>query len=205
MKWFALPLCFALPLFAQISFNAALTSDYVWRGVSQTDEAPALQLGIDWKHDSGFYLGGWGSNVDFGDDTDYELDALLGYANELDSGFSYDLGYVYYFFEGGSAVEFGEAYLALGYRLFSLTYARDLENDNGYIELGLSYTIAERWTFGGHYGDYQFDGGGDYQDYALFVTRAWGTLEASLTFTDTDLDGVPIADSRVFATLAKTW
>jgi hypothetical protein len=47
------------------SANVALTNDYVWRGISQTNEDPAIQGGFDFEHPSGVYLGVWGSNVDF--------------------------------------------------------------------------------------------------------------------------------------------
>ena len=54
---------------AEFSGNVALTTDYVWRGVSQTDEGPAVQGGFDYEHESGFSAGVWGSNVDFDGDT----------------------------------------------------------------------------------------------------------------------------------------
>ena len=48
---------------ASLSGNAAIVSDYRFRGYSQTDFRPAAQLGIDLTHSSGFYLGNWNSNV----------------------------------------------------------------------------------------------------------------------------------------------
>ena len=72
------------------SANVTLTSDYVFRGVSQTDEDPAIQGGFDLSHDSGFYIGAWASNVDFNEEdstdpaaddaADMELDLKVGYA-----------------------------------------------------------------------------------------------------------------------------
>lgn len=168
-------------------------------------EDPALQLGVDWNHESGFYLGSWTSNVDFGDGTDIEFDGWFGFTRELDSGFSYNLGYIYYFYEGGSAPEYGEAYLTLGYKIAGLKYLRDLENDNGYIELSLDRRFAESWSVGAHYGDYQFDGGGDYQDWLVYLARSFGSWEAKVAYCDTDIDGVAIADRRVFGSISKTW
>ena len=52
---------------AEITGNASVVSDYNWRGITQTAGDPAIQGGIDYAHDSGFYAGAWGSNVDFGD------------------------------------------------------------------------------------------------------------------------------------------
>lgn len=42
---------------AEVSGSITLTSDYLFRGVTQTDEQPALQGGVEWAHDSGFYVG----------------------------------------------------------------------------------------------------------------------------------------------------
>ena len=51
-----------------LSANVAATSNYLWRGVSQTGNAAAISGGIDYAADSGFYAGTWASNIDFGDD-----------------------------------------------------------------------------------------------------------------------------------------
>ena len=50
------------------SGNVAMTSDYTWRGVSQSNEDPAIQGGFDYANGL-FYAGTWASNVDFGDDS----------------------------------------------------------------------------------------------------------------------------------------
>ena len=50
-----------------LSGNVSLTSDYTFRGISQTLQQPALQGGMDLRHPSGFYLGTWGSSVNFGE------------------------------------------------------------------------------------------------------------------------------------------
>ena len=80
-----------------LSANVAMTTDYIWRGISQTDNGPAIQGGIDYAHSSGFYLGTWASNVDFGtgDDSNIEIDVYGGYGNEV-GGLSYDVGIIHY-------------------------------------------------------------------------------------------------------------
>ena len=61
----------AVPLIASagVSANLGITSNYLFRGVTQTDGSTATQGGLDYEHASGLYVGGWGSNVDFGDGT----------------------------------------------------------------------------------------------------------------------------------------
>ena len=59
---------------AEVTGNIGATSNYLWRGTTQTSNEAAIQGGLDYAHDSGFYAGTWASNVDFGDETSYELD-----------------------------------------------------------------------------------------------------------------------------------
>ena len=85
---FALAAALAVPGIASaqdaafpISANVAFTTDYVFRGISQTDEKFAVQGGFDWTSEpTGIYLGTWASNVDFNSDTSVELDAYVGWA-----------------------------------------------------------------------------------------------------------------------------
>src|SRR5690606_7575411 len=78
---------------ADVSTNIAVVSNYLFRGVSQTDGSPAVQGGIDFEHASGFYAGTWASNVDFGDEISYELDLYAGFAGSMND-LGYDVGYV---------------------------------------------------------------------------------------------------------------
>ena len=84
--------------YADFTVAPTLVSDYDFRGVTQTLEDPALQLGLNYAHDSGFYAGLWGSNVDFGPGKpDVEVDAFVGFAGgDAAETFGYDVGIVYY-------------------------------------------------------------------------------------------------------------
>lgn len=70
---------------AQLSASAALTSDYVWRGSSQTREDPAVQAGLRYALASGLYASVWGSSVRFRPDNGAgsEFDIALGWAGQL--------------------------------------------------------------------------------------------------------------------------
>ena len=68
----------AMPSFAAVSANVSFASDYVWRGMTQSD-GPAIQGGFDFEAESGFYAGIWGSNVNFNDGAGSELDYYAGY------------------------------------------------------------------------------------------------------------------------------
>lgn len=84
------------PASAQVSGNVGVVSNYLFRGVTQTDDGAAVQGGFDFEHESGFYTGTWLSNVDFGGKEDVEVDLYAGYRGEFgSSGASWDVGAIY--------------------------------------------------------------------------------------------------------------
>ena len=80
---------------AEWSANAAMTNNYLGRGLTQSIHEAAIQGGVDYAADSGFYVGTWASNVSYDSDDaySYEHDIYFGFAGEAD-GFSYDIGYL---------------------------------------------------------------------------------------------------------------
>ena len=95
----ALAVALAPAAHAEVSANIGVTSNYVWRGVTQTDDGAAVSGGIDFAHESGFYLGTWVSNIKWASDmsSGAEVDFYGGFANEIDE-FGYDLGLIYYYY-----------------------------------------------------------------------------------------------------------
>ena len=99
---------FAPPAAAQepawdASGNVALTSDYVFRGVSQAAEDPAIQAGLKLQHvPSGIYGAAWGSNVDYGDaiGSNAELDLVLGWRHAFGDDLALDLNLTRYTYPG---------------------------------------------------------------------------------------------------------
>ena len=89
---------------AELGASLGVASNYYFRGVTQTSDNAAVSGSVDYANDSGFYLGTWMSNVDFGRDengedykADMEVDFYAGFANDIgDSGFGYDLSVLYY-------------------------------------------------------------------------------------------------------------
>lgn len=115
----------ATPAFAQeeapkaitVSGSAALVTDYRFRGVSQTDKEMAVQAGATVTHESGIYVGTWGSNLSgwgtFGG-SNMELDLIAGYSTEVMSGLKVDVGLTWYMYPGGaSKTDFAEPYVKL--------------------------------------------------------------------------------------------
>jgi len=144
---------------AEFESNVALSNDYIWRGMTQTAEEPAISGGFDIAGESGLYFGTWASNVEFGDGAALELDWYAGYANELENGLSYDFGYLAYTYPGEDSLDFEEIYLGLGYSYFGFTFSsgQDSAPDNSEFSVALGETGV-----GLTFGDYE-----DYGEYTL--------------------------------------
>ncbi len=184
-----------------ISGNAGLVTDYVFRGISQSDEGPAVQGGFDVTHSSGFYAGVWGSNVDFndGDEASVEIDYYLGYSNEF-QGFNYDLGVLYYSYPGAESdldYDFVEFSGALGYDFDvaalsgSINYSPDFFGSTGdafYYAAALDVPLPYDLSFTAHAGHQTIDEGTDYTDWSLGLGYAIAGFDLSLAYYDTDLD-----------------
>jgi len=189
-----------------ISANFTLATDYVWRGVSQTDENPAIQGGLDYSADNGFYIGTWGSNVDFGSVENLELDVYFGWATEFDNGLGLDIGFIQYlYFDNAGDVDFNEIYVGLSHSGFSGKVSFDNDNDATYVELGYDAELANDFGLGLHVGNYSFDGGFDYTDYSVSLSKSYGGLDFGLAYTDTDIDNVDAADARVVFSISKSF
>ena len=133
---------------AEVSITLTGASDYLFNGVSQTDDKPAIQGSIDWVNEQGWYVGSWASNVDFGDDTDAEIDYYGGYSQQVNENIFYDLGFAHYTYVGGddsSDANYTELYFAIGYQstLFKAWYTNDYSGtDAGHYVLALSHNVA---------------------------------------------------------------
>lgn len=88
---------------AGLTANLAVTSDYIFRGISNSNRQPALQGGVDFVHPDGWYVGGWASNVDFrdGGEAKVEIDGYFGYAASVGK-FSWNTGWMAYVYPGAS-------------------------------------------------------------------------------------------------------
>jgi uncharacterized protein (TIGR02001 family) len=199
----------ALPhlVFAEgpISANVAFTSDYVWRGTSQTDNGMAIQGGLDYAHESGIYLGAWGSNVDFNDDANVEVDLYAGYSNELSNGFSYDVGFIHYDYPGQSSSDFDEVYLGIGYGFLSAKVSHDSENDNTYWEAGADVELPEGFGLGLHIGYSDPDTGTEVTDWKIGISKSYAGLDFELAYTDTDVSNNHLADGRGIFSVSKSF
>ncbi|GIR08949.1 MAG: hypothetical protein CM15mP19_07450 [Gammaproteobacteria bacterium] len=131
--------------FGEVSSNFTFSSNYFWRGMTQTMDSPAYSGGFDYSHESGFYAGTWGSNVSFGG-AGLELDLYAGYAGETESGIGYDFGYINYAYPEVDDADFSEMYGSLSYEGFGLhiTWVMNLVTTMSFLmvlDLFLSHTV----------------------------------------------------------------
>tara|TARA_Y100000022_G_C13178699_1_gene342254 strand:- start:9 stop:686 length:678 start_codon:yes stop_codon:yes gene_type:complete len=189
---------------ASIEGNVGITSDYIWRGMTQSDGESSFSGGIDISTDGGFYAGTWVGDVKdtAGTGASYELDVYVGYAGEAGS-ISYDVGYIQYMYPDVDAdQDFGEVYVGLGTGPVSVTYYYEVDNDDGsvdsgdntYLSFDASTDISEDWGVSLHYGIYDKDTWTDEQiDMSLTLSK--GDFSFSLVETD-DIGGPDDDDTR---------
>ena len=216
----------------KFSANVALTSDYVFRGITQTDEGIAIQGGFDANHASGFYFGTWGSNVKFlenntiapEDRADVEIDLYVGFSGGLDNGLSYDVKAGQYMYPGADSnlnYDLTEFNFTLSYSMpqgtafnFQYDFSPDFggaDNAHHFI-IGVNHTLPSGLGFGGFVGqqnikDNEAAGKDDYLYYGASVSFPLAGFDTSLTYTNTDLDNAEElgSDGRVFFTLSKSF
>ena len=223
----ALAIAAALPAFSfaadapesahALTGNVSLTSEYIYRGIGQTNRAPAVQGGFDYSHTSGIYLGVWGSNISWLSDAasttsaSVELDFYGGYKGSIGEDFGYDVGVLEYYYPGTYAAGATrpyttEVYVGGSYKFISAKYSRSLTNLFGattpsggntkgseYYDLTLSSEVGAGVTLSGHVGyqkvkDYK---DASYTDWKLSASKEIAGLGFSVSYIGTDAKDAP--------------
>lgn len=210
--------------------SAALTTEYVFRGISQTDEDPAVQASLDYAVDifenGSLYLGIWGSNVDFndGDEAHVEIDLYGGIKGKLD-GFAWDLGLIYYAYPGADNrldYDFVEGKASLGhdFGFASLTgtifYSPDFfagSDDAVYLlgqlavplphDFALSAQIGHQWV-----SDNDRFGLPDYLTWGIGLSWTIKGITLAASYFDTDISGSrceQICDARAVVSVSASF
>eukprot|EP01030_Chromulinospumella_sphaerica_P020610 gene20610-20526_t len=196
------------------SYNAGVATDYIFRGVSQTD-GPQIFGGADISNGP-LYAGFWASNVDFGDDTDAELDLYVGVKPEL-GPVTLDLAAIYYAYIGDSSAsdyEFLELKVAGSIPVGPATigtawyYSPEFFGNTGealYGEINGSWAINDKWSVGGAVGSQDVQNAGNYNTWNLGV--GWAPIDKlalDLRYHDSDLDCPTYCGEKIVLTLKTT-
>jgi uncharacterized protein (TIGR02001 family) len=211
----------------ETSFNAAIVSDYRYRGISQTRLKPALQGGFDYTNNpTGFYAGTWFSTIkwtkDAGGSGDIEWDIYGGKRGQLTEAVSYDagvLGYVYPSNDLDKVAGFvdantAEIYGQLGYGPAYIKYSHAVTNlfgfvdskNSGYLDIGANIDAGEGYTVNLHAGrqKVKHNDAASYTDWKLGVTKDFGVATGALAVIGTNASETAYASPANGKFLGKT-
>ena len=167
--------------------NVGVYSQYIFRGLTQTNGDAALQGGFDYSHSSGFYAGTWMSNISWLTDsplaTGYtssslEMDFYAGYKGTISGDLGFDVGLLQYYYPGtkNTAAIPGidkadtlELYGALTWKWLSAKYSYSLNDQtfgvkdssgSSYIDLTANFPVTDKFNLIAHYGIQKYEGSG---------------------------------------------
>lgn len=182
-----------------LTANVGLTSQYVYRGITQTAEKPAIQGGADFTHSSGLYLGTWGSNISWfsdnpsngtGNSVSMEWDLYGGYRNTI-GDIGYDVGVLQYYYPGRYVTlpagvvkpDTTEVYGALSYKwvtgkvsyvVSNGLFGVDKADGSYYLDLTVNIPMVDTWTINAHVGDQHYSGSnGGISNDSLYSYTDW--------------------------------
>lgn len=183
-----------------LSANAALVSDYRFRGISLSNKDIAIQGGFDLSTDSGFYVGTWGSSIEQYAGSELELDVYAGYATSFNE-LSFDVGILAYTYPGSDDTTYWEAYSSIGGNAgpvgwtFGGAYAFDQDSiggqDNIYVYLDTSTALGEGpMSLSTHLAieDGAFSFGKTKWDWSIGLNYAFEQFSLGVAYVDTNID-----------------
>ena len=204
------------PVLAEQSLtaNAGITSNYVFRGETQSDDGIAVQGGIDFTHESEFYAGAWASTVNgtAGNTGDgFEIDGYVGWAHSWDD-FGVDIGYIIYDYTDSTFSEGArEFYVGFDWGPASITYYNGDDqtstnpNDYNYIDVGLEVEMVDDVLLTFHYGRLSPDRGSSVNDFKVEASKNILDLDVSIaaTYEDGTSNATTSKDTELFLTVKK--
>jgi uncharacterized protein (TIGR02001 family) len=219
---------------AEFSGTVTATTDYDWRGVTQTAQDPALQGSLDYATDFGLYAGAWASNVDFGSgDPNVEIDFYVGWGGG--ETLLWDVGAIYYVYPGESDFNFPEIYASLGWEFIEgkISYSWDFAGTSEtafYYEANVDYGLPANFGVIGHigysdgdgitaaYSNYDVNGNiveevDNYMDWAVGITYTWGHFDLALKWVDGEdletkrdtVDDISSSEARAIFSVSTTF
>jgi uncharacterized protein (TIGR02001 family) len=158
---------------AALEANIGATSNYLWRGITQSSDDGAISGGLDYSHDSGLYAGTWVSSLG---GTGSEVDYYAGFSGETES-LGYDVGYIYYQYDDASLADFAEVYGSVTMSGVTAGIASEVYTQGGtdldqtYYSLSSDFELTDGFGLTATAGRYNRDGSDDYTHLTLDVTK----------------------------------
>jgi len=192
-----------------VTFNAAVTSDYRYRGISQTRLQPALQGGADYADSkAGWYAGAWASTIkwtkDAGGSGDIELDLYGGKRGAIGKDVAYDVGVLTYVYPanglkhvaGFDNANTTELYGQISYGISSLKYSHAVTNlfgfvdskNSGYVDLAVNPDLGNGFVLNLHAGHQRVanNDAASYSDWKVGLTKDFGIVTGALAAIGTN-------------------
>ena len=206
-----------------LSASAAATTNYLFRGITQTLDKPTVQASIGYDFGSGFSVGAWGSGIDFGDGkSSLETDYYANYATSFDD-LDVTLGAIYYAYPTSSSAwnyDYFEASVAVSHDFgpFSATgsvyYSPEFFGGAGnawYFQIGGEVPINDWLSASGNYGyqtvdtPFYFITKDSYSNWNLGLTATYKAYSLNVMYSQTDLVNLGgLADAKFVATLSAS-
>ena len=177
---------------AALEANIGATSNYLWRGVTQSSDDGAISGGLDYSHDSGLYAGTWVSSLG---GTGSEVDYYAGFSGETES-LGYDVGYIYYQYDDASLADFAEVYGSVTMSGVTAGIASEVYTQGGtdldqtYYSLSSDFELTDGFGLTATAGRYNRDGSDDYSHLTLDVTKDDFTFSLSKATSGSGDDSV---------------
>lgn len=211
---------------ADVSGSVAVTTDYIYRGISQTGGQPAGQAGVQFHSSNGWNAGMWGSSVDFqnGAGVAYELDLQAGYSWALTPDWSMRVGYVHYTYldAGEAGYDYDEVSASVSYQqraTASIAWSPNTSKFTswGFVserqtlayELSLLHPLRPRWSLCAGLGYYDLSDVADagYWYWSTGVAFTWQGMQLDVLHINTDGTGTRLFNDQAGSrwTAAVTW
>jgi uncharacterized protein (TIGR02001 family) len=180
-----------MPAFAGMDGFVGYTSDYMWRGQTQTQGGGAFQAGVDLDYE-GFFVGVWGSEVDFGNDSaSFEYDLYGGYNFQVSDKLSMSVGVMQFRWDDNDIEMVEEAFIKIKSPLLDFGYSVDTDNsDKDYMQAGLNVPFVKvvdvQFVYGRFFDDSNWKG--------LNLSKSWDKIDLGLMIMEGAKDG-QFADS----------
>jgi uncharacterized protein (TIGR02001 family) len=208
------------PLPGTFSGNIALTNNYMFRGVTQTTNNAAVQGGFDWDTGMGLHFGTWASSLNFsdGNNATTEVDLYGGYGGKIDN-FSYDVGFMYYWYPGATSAaqyDFWEVYGKAGYDFgvasvsTGIAYTPDntvTNLDATYVNAQLTVPVIDMLSVSGGVGYYFYDRIKDQTDWNVGATlKVYNWFDIDARYYDSDNKALGnFADEKFVVSIKRTF
>ena len=187
-----------------LTFNAGVTTDYRYRGISQSRLEPAAQAGADYALPGGFYIGAWGSTIKWIKDAkggaDVEIDLYGGKKGEIAKDIAYDIGLLQYVYPSNGlkpSANTLEAYGAVTVGPITAKYSHSTTNlfgfadskGSGYFDITASFDLGDGLTLAPHIGHQRVAGAGNsvysYTDYSITLSKDFSGIVPSIAVIGT--------------------